>query len=86
MPREQRPLVLVIITLVAAAMVLEIVNGRFWLNDFRVYWSAADALVHHRQVYGIPFGEDTGFFKYAPIVAIAFVPFTLLPYGLAAKI
>jgi len=86
MPREQRPLVLIIFLLVLAALVLEIANGRFWLNDFRVYYSAADALLHDRRVYGVPFGEDTGFFKYAPVVAIAFVPFALLPYSLAAGI
>ena len=84
MPREQRPLIAIIVLLIAAALALEVANGRFWLNDFRVYWSAADALVHGRQVYGLPFGEDTGFFKYAPIVAMAFVPFALLRYGFAA--
>ena len=86
MPREQRPLIAIIVLLIAAALALEIANGRFWLNDFRVYYSAADALTHGQRVYGIPFGEETGFFKYAPVVAIAFVPFTLLPYGLAAGI
>jgi len=86
MPREQRPLIAIIVLLIAAAMALEIANGRFWLNDFRVYYSAADALIYGQQVYGLPFGEDTGFFKYAPVVAIAFVPLTLLPYGLAAGI
>ena len=86
MPREQRPLVLLIALLVAAALVLELANGRFWLNDFRVYYSAAEALLHGAPIYGIPFGEDTGFYKYAPVVAIVFVPFALLPYTLAALI
>ncbi len=86
MPREQRPLILIILVLVGAAMTLEIVNGRFWLSDFRVYYSAADAVMHGRQVYGIPFGEGTGFYKYAPVVALGFVPFALLPYGLAAGV
>ena len=86
MLREQRPLIAIIVLLIAAALALEIANGRFWLNDFRVYWSAADALVHDRQVYGLPFGEDTGFYKYAPVVAMAFVPYALLPYELAAGI
>ena len=86
MPREQRPLIAIIILLIAAAMALEIANGRFWLNDFRVYTLAANALLHGEQVYGLPFGEDTGFFKYAPVVALAFLPFALLPYGLAAGI
>jgi hypothetical protein len=86
MPREQRPLIAIIVLLIAAAMALEIANGRFWLNDFRVYYSAADALIHGQQVYGLPFGEDTGFFKYAPMVAIAFVPAALLPFHIAAVI
>jgi hypothetical protein len=42
------------------ALVLEVVNGRFWLNDLRVYVMAADALRHGQQVYGVPFGLDTG--------------------------
>ncbi len=86
MPREVRPFLLIIALLVAAALLLEFLNGRFWLSDFRVYWSAADALVHGRAVYGVPFGEDTGFYKYAPIVAIAFVPAALLPFKVAATI
>jgi Glycosyltransferase family 87 len=86
MPREQRPLLLLIVVLVLAAFLLEFVNGRFWLNDFRVYYSAAEALLRGDQVYGIPFGEDTGFFKYAPVLAIVFIPFALMPYTLAALI
>lgn len=66
--------------------VLEHVNGRFWLNDFRVYWSAADALLHGQQVYGLPFGESTGFFKYSPFVALLFVPFALLPFQIASVV
>lgn len=84
MPRESRPLVLIIALLVSTALVLELVNGRFWLNDFRVYYSAASALLKGDQVYGVPFGEDTGFYKYAPVVAMGFVPFALLPYSIAA--
>lgn len=84
MPREQGPLLIIVATLVLAALGLEIANGRFWLSDFRVYYSAADALLHGQPMYGVPFGEDTGFFKYAPVVALVFVPFALLPYPLAA--
>ncbi len=70
----------------AAMFVLEHVNGRFWLNDFRVYWSAADALLHGQQVYGLPFGESTGFFKYSPFVAMLFVPFALLSFQVASVV
>ncbi|MBK9194937.1 MAG: DUF2029 domain-containing protein [Flavobacteriales bacterium] len=70
----------------AAMFVLEHLNGRFWLNDFRVYWSAADALLHGQQVYGLPFGESTGFFKYSPFVAMLFEPFALLPFHVASVV
>ena len=86
MPRELRPFLLITAALVLAALLLEISNDRFWLSDFRVYWSAARALADQQQVYGIAFGEDTGFFKYAPIVALAFVPASFLPFKLAAGI
>jgi hypothetical protein len=71
---------------VLLALTMDVVNGRFWLSDFRVYWGAADALLHGTPVYGVAFGEDTGFFKYAPMVAIAFVPAALLPFHIAAVI
>jgi hypothetical protein len=62
------------------ALVLEVVNGRFRLNDLRVYVMAADALRHGQQVYGVPFGLDTGYFKYAPAFLYLFVPATFLPF------
>jgi Glycosyltransferase family 87 len=84
MPHELRPFALISTFLVMAALVIEVINGRFWLSDFEVYWSAADALIHHEAVYGVAFGEETGFYKYAPVVAMAFAPAALLPYPLAA--
>src|SRR5689334_7590025 len=86
MPRELRPFLIIIAVLVLAALVLEHVNGRFWLSDLQVYWSAADALLHGGRVYGVAFGEDTGFYKYAPVVALAFVPAALLPFSWIAHV
>ncbi len=86
MPREQRSLVFIIALLIATGLVLELANDRFWLNDFRVYHSAASALLRGDQVYGIPFGEDTGYYKYAPAVAMGFIPFALLPYTIGALV
>jgi hypothetical protein len=84
MPRELRPFLLIVGVLVLAAMALEHANGRFWLSDLRVYWGAADALINGGRVYGVAFGEDTGFYKYAPAVAVAFVPAALLPFSWVA--
>ncbi len=80
MPRELRAVVPVIMLMVLLAISLDLVNGRFWTSDLRVYVGAADGLVHGTPMYGLAFGESTGFFKYAPLIAIAFLPSTLLPF------
>src|SRR6187401_3049535 len=80
------PLIVFATILFAAVFTIEKINGRFWLNDFKVYYSAAQALVNHQQVYGTPFGLDTGFYKYSPFVAMLFVPYTLFSFDVAAVI
>lgn len=77
-----------IILLSAAALflALEAINGRLWLNDFRVYYEAAGALVSGGSPYGVAHGLSSGFFKYAPAMACLYAPLALLPYPLAAGI
>lgn len=62
---------------------IENINGRFWLNDFRVYYGAADAMVHGQPFYGIPFGLDSGLYKYAPVILFLFAPSGLVPFYIA---
>lgn len=81
--RQLRPFLIVATVLVLASLVLEHVNGRFWLNDFRVYYMAADNMRHGLPVYGEVFGEDTGLYKYAPVVLYFFQPYTFLSFHLA---
>ena len=69
-----------------AVFVLETINQRLWMNDFKVYWSASQHLLNNGQVYGQAFGLDSGFFKYSPVVALLFVPFGLLPFAVAKSI
>lgn len=77
----------IIILLAAAAfLLLEAINGRLWLNDFRVYYDSGNALLNGEPVYGVAHGLSSGFFKYAPVLAMAYVPLALLPYPLAAGI
>lgn len=64
----------------ALILALEIINGRFWLNDFKVYYGAAKAYLQGEQVYQRVFGEDTGLYKYSPVVLWFFAPITVLPY------
>jgi len=86
MLRRLRPFVLFTIVLLVAALALEVSNGRFWLNDLRVYYMAADNMRHGMPVYNEVFGEDTGLYKYAPAVLYFFEPYTFLPYSAACVI
>lgn len=79
-----RPFLLTASALLLLVLALEHINGRFWLNDFRVYYMAADAMCHGRPMYGVAFGEDTGLYKYAPVVLYFFVPYTLFTFHTAA--
>lgn len=65
---------------------LENINGRFWLNDFKVYYSAAKALLEGHQVYGTPFGLDTGYYKYSPFILLLYTPFCLISFYAASVI
>ena len=64
----------------------ELVNNRFQLNDFLVYYSAADQFVQGQDIYGISFGLASGFYKYSPVVVFFFIPFTFLSFKVAAVI
>lgn len=67
-------------------LTLEAINGRLWLNDFRVYYDSAGALLNGEPVYGVAHGLSSGFFKYAPVMAMAYAPLAMLPYPAAAGI
>src|SRR5262245_36938147 len=84
--RPYTPFILFAVMIFAAIFAVEKINDRFWLNDFKVYYSAAHALINGQQVYGIPFGLDTGFYKYSPFVAMLFVPYTFFSYEAASII
>lgn len=66
--------------------VVEHINGRFWLNDLRVYYGAGEALLKGDPLYGVAHGLDTGIFKYAPLLAVVYAVLALLPYTIAASI
>lgn len=82
--KAYRYFLLLAVALFALMMMSEISNGRFWLYDFKVMYGAADALVSGEQVYGVPFGLSTGFYKYSPFTLLFFVPFTFLDYFTAS--
>ena len=65
---------------------LLIINGRFHLWDFHVYYHAAEDWLSGGAVYGKSYGLSSGFYKYSLTALIPFVPFTFLPYFFASTL
>lgn len=82
--KEMKPgrylIVWVICIICLIILFFESINHRLYLNDFKVYYEATKALLAGEQVYGIPFGLDTGMFKYSPFVLVLFIPFAIIPF------
>jgi hypothetical protein len=72
--------------LAIAYYVLETLNGRNQMADFRVYYDACRHFLDGSQVYGQAYGVSSGFYKYSPFAVIPFIPLALLPYGIASVI
>jgi|GEM_PF-198525 len=69
-----------------AYYILECINGRAQMADFRVYYDAANAFLFDTQLYGKSFGVSSGFYKYSPFAAIPFIPLAIMPYAVASVI
>jgi hypothetical protein len=67
-----------------AYYILEWYNGRAQMADFRVYYDAANALIHGDTLYGKAFGVSSGFYKYSPFACIPFIPLAVIPYPIAS--
>jgi hypothetical protein len=77
---------LVMAAIALLLFIVEHINGRSWMHDFRVYHGAAGSLLRGEELYGVSHGLGTGIFKYAPFMAFLFVPLAVLPYALASSI
>jgi arabinofuranan 3-O-arabinosyltransferase len=62
------------------------INHRFFVSDFKVYYYAAQDLLQGGKVYFIAFGLDSGFFKYSPMNLLLFVPYQALSFTAAAVV
>ena len=63
--------------------VMEFVNHRFWMSDFRVYYEAANAYFSGEPVYNVCFTLGSGYYKYSPFALFLFSPFLLFPFDIA---
>ncbi|MFM9985092.1 MAG: glycosyltransferase family 87 protein [Flavobacteriales bacterium] len=68
----------------AGYYILETVNGRNQMADFRVYYDACNAFLGDTQLYGLAFGVGSGFYKYSPFATIPFIPLAVLSYKTAS--
>jgi hypothetical protein len=67
-------------------LITETSRGKFESNDFRVMYSAAEHFWHHKQIYNVPFGLDTGYYKYSPVVLLFFLPALIFSFFTASII
>lgn len=81
-----RNFVIIASLLFLTILIFEKINGRFWLNDFKVIYMAVESLLNNEQVYGIPFGLDTGYYKYSPFTLLLFIPYTFFSFNIASII
>jgi hypothetical protein len=86
MANNNRIFISIMILVLLLIYIIENINGRFWLNDFKVFYSAAESLLINKPIYHVSFGLDTGYYKYSPFTLLLFVPLCLLPYSIAATV
>jgi hypothetical protein len=65
---------------------LNMINGRFLLGDFRVYYTATANFFSGGPVYLVSFYTGSGFYKYSPVTLIFFLPYMCFNYHTAAII
>lgn len=68
----------------AGYLVSLIAHDRFRQDDFRAYRMAAASFVAGQPLYFVTGPESPFLYRYAPPVAIAFLPFAWIPVGVAA--
>lgn len=69
--------------LFALIVSLEIINHRFEMNDFKVYYLAGKAFFNNQEIYGVQFGLASGYYKYSPVFLLIFSPYLIFGYKTA---
>jgi hypothetical protein len=86
MMKKSLPFLIVASVFFVLIFLLEHINGRFWLNDFKVYYEASTALLQGKSAYGVHFGLDTGFYKYSPFILLLFTVYCVFSFAVASVI
>lgn len=82
--RFRVPAEALILAVCAAYLASLIAHGRFHQDDFRAYRMAAGAFVAGQPLYFVTGPESPFLYRYAPPVALGFLPFAGLPNDVAA--
>lgn len=77
------PFLLICFGFCGLMMLIEVLNERFLLNDFKVYYEASSAFLKGEAPYGQAFGLSSGFFKYSPATLLLYLPYTLCSFETA---
>lgn len=80
---QRRFFILITCTILLLILLMQIVNRRFWMHDFEVYYRASQAFANGSKIYGLAFGLDSGYYKYSPFALYLFLPLSLLPFAIA---
>jgi len=64
------------------ALLGEIINDRFQLVDFEVYYRTAERLIAGKNLYRVD-GDGHYVYKYSPVAALFFIPLAVLPFSIA---
>jgi len=83
---RNKEFLLFVLAVCLATFTMEMINGRFWLTDFQVYYSAAQNFFHGQPVYQVCFDMGSGYYKYSPVILFFFLPLCFLSYKIAAII
>ncbi|MCX6305723.1 MAG: glycosyltransferase family 87 protein [Bacteroidetes bacterium] len=65
---------------------LNMINGRFLLGDFKVYYSAAANFISGGKVYLESYYTGSGYYKYSPATLFFFLPYVCFSFKTAAII
>lgn len=71
---------------VIAIFTMEMINNRFVLTDFKVYYTAAQKFFSGQPVYHVCLDSGSGYYKYSPVILFFFLPLSLIGYKAASVI
>lgn len=76
----------VVAVFVVVVFIINNINHNFAMNDFKVYYYGAHALLHKQPLYDVLFTLGSGYYKYSPFTALPFCILTVFTYYTACVI